>query len=70
MFSDEPLERLKVSFSNLGRQTNLVRDLDVYLLSKNEYLDMLPDTLRQGGENMFADFEKQRVGAQKKLKAF
>lgn len=69
-FSEAKTFELKNKFSALGQQTNLMRDLDVYLLSKEDYLEMLPKSLKTGAEIMFEDFTKQRTVACQKLKKF
>ncbi len=52
--------RLREIFGDLARQTNRLRDLDVYLLARDEYLGMLPPGFRQGMEGMFKDFAAER----------
>ena len=45
----------------LGSLTGPVRDLDVYLLDKPEYMAMLPKELHAGLEEFFIDLAKQRI---------
>jgi len=45
---------------DLARQTNRLRDLDVYLLAQDEYLGLLPPELRPALEGMFEDFSAER----------
>lgn len=70
VFSENKTLELKSKFSALGQQTSLVRDLDVYLLSKNDYIEMLPESICAGADLIFKDFEKQREIAFKKLKSY
>ncbi|MDE0528844.1 MAG: CHAD domain-containing protein [Truepera sp.] len=46
VFADEPVERFKRQFSDLGRLTGELRDLDVYLLNESGYRSLLPESLR------------------------
>lgn len=45
----------------LGSLTGPVRDLDVYLLGKSEYMEMLPAELHSGLEEFFIDLTNQRI---------
>jgi CHAD domain-containing protein len=63
----EKLDRFKQDFRELGQSSNKLRDLDVYLHKKEEYLAMLPVDLRPGLDPFFIDLEKQR---EKELKGF
>ena len=46
VFPDEDTEHFKNSFRFLGQRTNKLRDLDVYLLSEDEFEARLPATMR------------------------
>jgi len=63
----EKLDRFKQDFRELGQSSNKLRDLDVYLHTKEKYLAMLPEDLRPGLNPFFIDLEKQR---EKELKGF
>lgn len=52
--------RFKGEFANLGKFTNELRDLDVYLLSEDKYCDMLPDVLRDDISPLFEYLRAQR----------
>ncbi|CAD7766688.1 MAG: CHAD domain protein [Candidatus Argoarchaeum ethanivorans] len=67
VFPDAKLDRFKEDFRELGQSSNKLRDLDVYLHKKEEYLAMLPVDLRPGLDPFFMDLEKQR---KKELKGF
>jgi len=56
-------ERFKQDFSALGRSTNQLRDLDVYLLSENEYRAMLPESIRDEITPLFDYLRTQRSQA-------
>ncbi|MEW2917053.1 CHAD domain-containing protein [Ruegeria sp. ANG10] len=60
VFSPEQTSALKREFSGLMASTGRVRDLDVYLLEKDIYFNLIPPNLHQGIEAMFAQFEKER----------
>ncbi|GFE62807.1 CHAD domain-containing protein [Geobacter sp. AOG2] len=52
--------RMRTILGDLARQTNRLRDLDVYLLARDEYLGLLPPALRPALDGMFADFSAER----------
>ena len=66
---EETTSKLKKIFSSIGKMTNRLRDLDVYLLKKDEYKMMLPEKLRPGIEPVFNKLQNERVLEQKKLKS-
>ncbi len=53
-------ERMRKILGDLARETNRLRDLDVYLLARDEYLGLLPPQLRPALEEMFEDFSAER----------
>ncbi len=61
VFPEETTARLKKILSGLARSTNRLRDLDVCLLARGEYVRSLPPVLRPALEPMFADFETARA---------
>jgi CHAD domain-containing protein len=52
--------RMRKVLGDLARQTNRLRDLDVYLLARDEYLGLLPPVLRPALDGMFKDFSADR----------
>ncbi len=62
--------KLKSFFSDLTFQTNRLRDLDVYLLNKDEYYELVPVTSHGGLDILFAGLEKDRENEQKKVAGF
>ncbi len=60
VFPEAELDRFKQDFRVLGQYSNKLRDLDVYLHNKEQYLAMLPENLRSGLDPFFMDLEKQR----------
>ena len=58
---------LKSEFSALMAPTGKLRDLDVYLLTRDEYYALLPTDLHPGLERMFDLFAAQRAEAQSSL---
>lgn len=60
VYPEQDVLMLKERFGNLGRETNHLRDLDVFILDKPRYLALLPDSLSAGLLPMFEDFEKDR----------
>lgn len=53
--------RMREVLGDLARRTNRLRDLDVYLLAREEYLGLLPPPLRGLLEPLFADFAAERA---------
>ncbi len=60
VFPAEGTRRMRKILGDLARQTNRLRDLDVYLLARDEYLELLPPGLRPALEEMFEDFSSER----------
>lgn len=52
---------LKADFSALAAPTGRLRDLDVYLLEKQKFYDLLPDSLHKGLDTLFRLFSEQRA---------
>ena len=62
VYPAESSQRMRKILGDLARQTNRLRDLDVYLLARDEYLGLLPPGLRPALDEMFEDFLAQRGG--------
>jgi len=60
VFPREATHRLRRLLGELARETNRLRDLDVYLLARDEYRGMLPPELRKCLDGMFDDFSAER----------
>ncbi|MCL2459133.1 MAG: CHAD domain-containing protein [Desulfobulbus sp.] len=60
-------DRFSRVFSRLGALTGPTRDLDVYLLAREDCLGRLPPFLRPGLEDFFAGLSRKRQVEQKKL---
>ncbi len=60
VYSEARTAELKATFSELMAPTGRLRDLDVYLLEKDHYFGMLPQTLHPGLTEMFRRFEAER----------
>ena len=69
IYPEETTEELKTAFAQFCEVTNRLRDLDVYLLARQEYAGMLPPALRPALEEMFRDFAKERRRALRKVVA-
>jgi CHAD domain-containing protein len=52
--------QMRTILGDFARQTNRLRDLDVYLLARDEYLALLPPELRPSLAGMFEDFSAER----------
>lgn len=60
VFPEEVASRFKKNFSRIGKLTNKLRDCDVLLLEKENYMKMLPENLRPGAEPFFKTAAKCR----------
>lgn len=58
---------LKCSFCDLMAPTGRLRDLDVYLLGRRAYFELLPETLHDGLALMFEIFTRERQQEHKKI---
>ena len=67
VFPSETTLRFKKDFSFLGKLSNQLRDLDVYLLKKDAYKAMLPSLLRDDIEPLFVHLHNKRSKALKQL---
>jgi len=53
-------QQIRTILGDLARQTNRLRDLDVYLLAREEYLELVPPAFRPALNRMFDDFSAER----------
>ncbi len=60
VYDTDQTARLKTTFSDLMAPTGRLRDLDVYLLDRQVYFDLVPDTLHDGLAVMFDLFDRER----------
>lgn len=67
VYSDEQTAALKTAFSDLMAPTRRLLDLDVYLLGRNDYYAMLPETLHEGLTHMFRMFADERQREHKQI---
>ena len=57
---EDSVEHFKDEFRELGRSTNRLRDLDVYLLEEETYRAMLPRSLQPGLDAVFSRLKSER----------
>ncbi|ETX30130.1 metal-binding protein [Roseivivax isoporae LMG 25204] len=67
VWSEKDTTRLKDRFRALMAPTGPLRDLDVHLLDRDRYMEMVPEALRPGIVALFDDFAKERAAAQAAL---
>ncbi|CAB5108575.1 Adenylate cyclase (EC [Olavius algarvensis associated proteobacterium Delta 3] len=67
VFPHETTARFKKDFSFLGKLSNQLRDLDVYLLKKEVYKGILPVVLRDDIDPLFNYLRKKRLNALKQV---
>ena len=57
---EDAVTHFKDKFRQLGRSTNRLRDLDVYLLEEETYRAMLPQSLQPGLDAVFSRLKSER----------
>ena len=67
VFDKETDARLKAEFGGIMRETNLLRDRDVYLLAKPDYYALVPPQTHEGLDILFALLKKERRQAHKSV---
>ena len=68
VFPPEALNHFKTEFAALGKLTNHMRDLDVYLLKQDDYRAMLPDYLGPGLVPFFKGLQSERKKELRRIK--
>ena len=63
VFPSEITARFRKDLSHVGKLSNELRDLDVYLLSEERYKEMLPASQRADIDPLFAHLRGKRSGA-------
>ena len=63
VFPTRTTDRFKKDFAYAGKLSNVLRDLDVYLLNQDEYKAMLPVVLRDDIDPLFNHLGKKRAKA-------
>ncbi len=67
VFDQEETAYLKRDFAALMQKTNTLRDLDVYLLNKEQYLKLVPVDTHEGLGILFDYFSRERKIEQKRV---
>jgi CHAD domain-containing protein len=67
VFPTDTTERFKKDFAFVGKLSNELRDLDVYLLNEDTYKGMLPPVLRDDIAPLFDYLHKKRTRALQKV---
>lgn len=70
VFGAEDTVRLKNQLGDLTKKTNILRDLDVYLLGREEYFRLIPPITHVGLRLLFSKLAMDRKEEQKKVQAF
>ena len=63
VFPTRTADRFKKNFAYVGKLSNVLRDLDVYLLNQDAYKAMLPAVLRDDIDPLFNHLRKKRANA-------
>lgn len=67
VYRPEDTDRLKQDFASLMQKTNSLRDLDVYLLNKKQYFELVPEDTHEGLDILFNYFAGEREKDQKRV---
>lgn len=67
VYARKDTDKLKNAFSMIMKNTNQLRDLDVYLLDREAYFSMLPEQLHDGLKVMFDIVADDRSREQRKV---
>jgi len=67
IFNRNLIARFQKDLAFVGKLSNELRDLDVYLLNQDKYKDMLPPVLREDLNPLFDYLTKQRAAAFRKV---
>lgn len=67
VYESSQTARLKEEFSALMAPTGLLRDLDVYLLEKDRYYELLPTSLHRGLNALYEACLQRRMAEQKQI---
>jgi len=68
VFPAKTIDRFKKNFAYVGKLSNDLRDLDVYLLNQDAYKAMLPAVLRDDIDPLFGHLREKRAKAFKQVK--
>ncbi len=60
VYPEEDILKIRTMLGNLARQTNQLRDLDVYILTRDECCSLLPPELRPSLEKLYSDLMAER----------
>lgn len=67
IFPESVKEEFKTEFTGIGKKSNELRDLDIYLLRREEYTEMLPPALRAGLDPLFDIIVMEREEAHREF---
>lgn len=70
VFPEQDVPILKQRFGDLARKTNKLRDLDVFILDKERYMNLLPQSMRNDLTPMFNDFQNSRQAEAKRISSW
>lgn len=68
VYADDFCRSVKMQLADMMKQTNRLRDLDVYLLDRGTYYDMVPESLFAGLDIMFKIFREEREEELRKIR--
>ena len=69
VFPNSRISQFRQRLGTLQRSTNHLRDLDVYLLRKEQYRSILPEKFRPGIDILFQEIQQERAQEHQKIKS-
>ncbi|MCK5539099.1 MAG: CHAD domain-containing protein, partial [Bacteroidales bacterium] len=67
VFPSQDVITLKQRFGDLARETNRLRDLDVFILDQSRYITLVPEAMRDDLLPLFDNFQKSRQVEAKRI---
>jgi len=63
-------EHIRKLLAQIARNTNRLRDLDVYLLAEGHYMELLPPDFREALSGVFDEFKEERAREIRRVRAW
>ena len=70
VFPPEFTAQFRTDMASIGRSTNRLSDLDVYLLNREEYVELVPEHLRPGVDTLFSYLTSARKRKKGRVKRY
>lgn len=60
VYADRDCQRVKKELAAIMKQTNRLRDLDVYMMQRSSFFELVPESMYAGLETLFEIFKQER----------